>query len=245
MADKINTTKRVEIQCVDCGAVVAAIFRTKKRCDDCKRLRHRKVSRESERRLPPRNRSVVKNMFCGRCGDEFTTANGSRRYCDQCVSGAVGPSPHHYLRTGASALATTLECEGCSRVVRRKTKSQMFCSRRCLRTSRRSGPQDNINARMRAGIHKSLSKGKGGRSWTELVGYSAADLKLHLELQFENGMSWDNMGEWHIDHRIPLSAFHFETAESAEFKAAWAITNLQPLWARENIQKKAKRLFLI
>lgn len=42
---------------------------------------------------------------------------------------------------------------------------------------------------------------------------------------------------WHIDHKIPKSAFNFETPEDIDFKRCWALKNLQPLWAAENIKK--------
>lgn len=53
-------------------------------------------------------------------------------------------------------------------------------------------------------------------------------------------MIWDNYGEWHIDHIIPISKFHFESFEDEGFKKAWALNNLQPLWANENMKKGGK-----
>lgn len=53
------------------------------------------------------------------------------------------------------------------------------------------------------------------------------------------------MGEWHIDHIIPKSSFDYQTPDDDAFKAAWALTNLRPLWSSENLRKKAKRLHLI
>jgi hypothetical protein len=63
-------------------------------------------------------------------------------------------------------------------------------------------------------------------------------LKIHLEKQFKDGMSWENhsLFGWHIDHIIPLSS-----AESDdELKKLCHYTNLQPLWAKENIVKRNK-----
>ena len=59
----------------------------------------------------------------------------------------------------------------------------------------------------------------------------------HLEVRFQPGMSWDNYGEWHIDHIVPLAAFNYETPDDLDFGRAWALENLQPLWAKENIRK--------
>lgn len=87
--------------------------------------------------------------------------------------------------------------------------------------------------------------GKGGGHWEELVGYSLAELAAHIERQFSRGMSWSNMGKWHIDHIVPLSHFKFDSPADPEFRAAWALTNLRPVWASENIRKHANRTLLL
>jgi len=61
--------------------------------------------------------------------------------------------------------------------------------------------------------------------------------KNHLEKQFKDGMTWDNYGDWHIDHIRPISSFNFKSYEDKEFKECWDLNNLQPLWAEENIRK--------
>ena len=53
-------------------------------------------------------------------------------------------------------------------------------------------------------------------------------------------MDWGNQGEWHIDHIVPVSAFNFDSPEHMDFKRCWALSNLQPLWGRDNISKHAK-----
>jgi hypothetical protein len=58
-------------------------------------------------------------------------------------------------------------------------------------------------------------------------------------------MSWDNIGDWHIDHIVPLASFTFSSADDPEFRAAWALTNLRPLWAADNMRKHARREFLL
>jgi hypothetical protein len=57
-------------------------------------------------------------------------------------------------------------------------------------------------------------------------------------------MTWENRDRWQIDHIIPLSSFKYESAEDPEFKAAWALTNLRPLWTPLNYEKRAKRTHL-
>jgi hypothetical protein len=68
------------------------------------------------------------------------------------------------------------------------------------------------------------------------LGYSAQDLKDHLEKQFKEGMCWENYGEWHIDHIRPISSFD----KNDDPKIINALSNLQPLWALENYIKSNK-----
>jgi hypothetical protein len=112
--------------------------------------------------------------------------------------------------------------------------------KRKVNAKRRSTAEGSLNHRMSAKINKALSRGKEGRSWKDLVDFTLDQLKSHLESQFTDGMSWENMGDWHIDHKIPLAAFSFESADCPEFKRAWALDNLQPLWAIDNIRKNDK-----
>lgn len=75
---------------------------------------------------------------------------------------------------------------------------------------------------------------------TELLGCSFEYLRIHLEGQFIQGMTWDNYGRegWHIDHIIPVS--YFDHGDPEQQKRAWHYTNLQPLWAKDNIRKSNK-----
>ena len=70
----------------------------------------------------------------------------------------------------------------------------------------------------------------------EIVGISYNEFKVYMESKFVNGMSWENRGEWHIDHIIPLSA----AKSQEELIALSHYTNLQPLWAMDNLKKGGK-----
>lgn len=70
----------------------------------------------------------------------------------------------------------------------------------------------------------------------DIVGCTPQELKIHLEEKFTQGMSWDNQGKWHIDHIIPLSSAKNEE----ELYNLCHFTNLQPMWAIENIKKGSK-----
>lgn len=120
-------------------------------------------------------------------------------------------------------------------------------SRDDARRKARSTAQGLLNARMSNAIRSSLVAGKGGRSWINLVGYTIDELMSHIERQFVQGMDWQKFrsGQIHLDHIVPLSSFVFNSPSDEGFKRAWAITNLRPLWAAENMRKSAKRIFLI
>lgn len=112
---------------------------------------------------------------------------------------------------------------------------------------RQSDPRFRLRNVVSVVIGASLKK-RGGRksaSWEALVGYSASELRRHIERQFTRGMSWENYGEWHIDHIVPVAAFKWQSSDDPEFRACWALSNLRPLWAIENKRKSSKRLQLI
>ena len=71
----------------------------------------------------------------------------------------------------------------------------------------------------------------------EVLGYSPDELVKHLDVQLKDGMTWQNYGEWHVDHKLPLSSFTFNDMNDPEFKRCWALENLQPMWGGENIRK--------
>lgn len=77
-------------------------------------------------------------------------------------------------------------------------------------------------------------------STLNLLGCSIDFLKTHLENKFKSGMSWENYGKWHIDHIIPCVAFDLTKPE--EQQKCFHYSNLQPLWAQENL-KKSDRYF--
>jgi len=90
-----------------------------------------------------------------------------------------------------------------------------------------------MRSRVRNAIHKNIGT-KRDRTF-ELVGCSAEQLKLKLESQFTEGMTWENYGEWHVDHIRPCNSF--DLSLDKEQKICFNYTNLQPLWAADNIRK--------
>lgn len=98
--------------------------------------------------------------------------------------------------------------------------------------------QQNVRTRMCAALAKA-SVSKSSRTLA-IVGCTAAELRQHLQSKFQPGMTWENRGRhgWHIDHIIPLAKFDLTDPEQQA--AAFHYTNLQPLWARDNLSKSDK-----
>ena len=109
-----------------------------------------------------------------------------------------------------------------------------------LKRAQRQEPRYAIDHRVEVSIRGALRGNKSGRRWESLVGYTLDQLMQHLESRFVPGMTWANMGEWHIDHAIPRSLWQYEKPEDHEFRQCWALSNLQPLWGVENIKKRDK-----
>jgi len=97
-----------------------------------------------------------------------------------------------------------------------------------------------LRGRLRNRIGSALrGKTKPGSAVKDL-GCTVAELKTHLESLFQPGMTWDNwsMAGWHIDHIKPLCSF--DLTDPTQFKQACHYTNLQPLWAKDNLAKIAE-----
>jgi hypothetical protein len=121
-----------------------------------------------------------------------------------------------------------------------------FCSRKCKHASQRKVrtvreiAQRRLEVRIAALMGYSLKGKKAGCRWESLVGYTLARLMRHLERKFAPGMSWGNIGKWHIDHKRPRSSFVYDSPDDPQFQACWALKNLQPLWAIDNLSKGAR-----
>lgn len=111
-------------------------------------------------------------------------------------------------------------------------------SRTYLRAREEVDIDFRLRRRLRARIYLAL-KGIWKSSRTlDLLGCSIEQLKQHLSEQFTPGMSWDNYGEWHIDHIRPCASFDLTDPEQQ--RQCFNYTNLQPLWAVENRYKRDK-----
>jgi hypothetical protein len=112
-----------------------------------------------------------------------------------------------------------------------------------LRKRLRENPVIAVHERISRVMAWALSRldiKKGGKTF-EILGYTPSELKHHIEMQFTKGMTWDNRREWEIDHIIPISS----AKNLDDLIALNQLSNLRPLWKKENNTKKAKILTLL
>jgi hypothetical protein len=111
---------------------------------------------------------------------------------------------------------------------------------------RNNNPSAKIADNLRRRLNKSIERGqmnKKSDSTMSLVGCSPKMLIDHLESLFTEGMSWDNYGidGWHIDHILPCASFDLN--DPLQQIKCFHYTNLQPLWALDNIKKSDKIIY--
>lgn len=100
-------------------------------------------------------------------------------------------------------------------------------------------PSRKILSRLRCRLRQFVNDGKAkSERMHKLIACTPAHLVAHLQSLFTGGMTWANMGAWHIDHIRPCASF--DLTKSDDMSACWHWTNLQPLWAKDNIAKGCK-----
>lgn len=171
---------------------------------------------------------VSSNMkVCAKCGDdkdesEFfkdkRSSDGLQSYCKKCKSKLVCK----YYKDNPS-----------------KAYKRDYSTGKYKEKGRRDYYRHRVHQNIARVLRKDLKGNKNNKTFT-ILGYTVGELKKHLEEQFKEGMSWDNYGDWHIDHIIPRDALPYKTIQEENFKRCWSLINLQPLWKIDNLKKSNK-----
>lgn len=117
----------------------------------------------------------------------------------------------------------------------------LYLVNRWRRKQRATNPEYRMRESMRDMLKRTVTT-KTDRTH-KMLGYSAADLKQHIERQFTKGMSWDNHGEWHIDHVVSIAQLIREG--ETDPAVINSLANLRPMWAKDNMAKGSERQFLL
>ena len=103
---------------------------------------------------------------------------------------------------------------------------------------RKIDPNFKLIESIRSRILMALKRKRKSRSTMKLLGCSVEECWKHLESKFQPGMTRENHGKWHIDHIIPCAAFDLRCP--VQQLTCFHYSNLQPLWAEQNLSKGAK-----
>jgi hypothetical protein len=213
--------KKQRSQCKDCeGGSICKHKRIRSRCKDCG------GSSICEHK---RQRSRCKD--CG--GSSICEHKRQRSQCKDCGGSSI--CEHKRQRSRCKDCGGSQICEH-----KRLRSSCKDCggSSICEHKRRRSNCKDcdfqgYLGQVVRSRIYSALKQDKKLSS-KEYLGCNMNDFKIHIEKQFKPGMTWDNYGEWHIDHIIPLK-YKKPTLEQTYERLHFL--NTQPLWASDNISK--------
>jgi len=162
--------------------------------------------------------SVLIRSWCKSCSSEYDT----KERC-KVIKNARNKI---YMREYYKRPEVRMRYRSSGRLAWRRRYHQKFKDDPCFKLT---------NA-MRSSLRQALLN-KKSYSTFKILGYSLSDLMKHLENLFQPGMLWSNYGKWHVDHKIPLSRFNYTSPDDPQFKQCWALNNLQPLWAADNIRK--------
>ncbi len=109
-----------------------------------------------------------------------------------------------------------------------------------MKMKKKTDIQYKLRISVRSRLGSALRDSAKGGSAVKDLGCTISELKFYLEGKFKDGMTWKNWSikGWHIDHVIPLS--FYDLSDREQFLAACHYTNLQPMWAVENLKKANK-----
>lgn len=177
------------------------------------------------------------------CGCNGRFQNGLVQ-CSKCLV-FQNKKDFHISRTKEKGIAS--ECKKC-RLLIAKTRYLNFTQAdkdRINKNRRRYEKKQKLNNplfSLKKNVSRRLNLALKVKNWSkkskfyDYLGCNKKQFKLYLELQFQVGMDWNNYGLWHVDHIIPLSSAKTEQ----EMYKLCHYTNLQPLWAKDNLSKGAK-----
>ena len=157
---------------------------------------------------------------CKECGgSQICQHNRERSRCKECGGSQI--CQHDKRR---------LHCKECG--------GSGICQHNRIRsTCKICDPTGHLTVILRSRVYKALKSynNKKEQKTLEYLGCTLGELKTYLETKFEEGMTWENQGEWHIDHIKPCASFNLDNEE--EIAQCFHFSNLQPLWGEDNLIK--------
>ena len=220
--------KKQKRYCIECDGSEMCVHKKQKRycieCDGSEMCVHKKQRR-----------------YCIECdGFDICVHKKERRYCIECDGSGI--CVHKKRREYC------IECDGSEICVHKKRRrrciecdgSEICVHKKQKRCCIECDPNGHLTHLMRSRVYNALKRYSNPKEkrTMEYVGCDVDTLREHLEKQFTEGMTWENQGDWHVDHRKPCASFDLNKEE--ERHRCFHYTNLQPLWGSDNLSKSSK-----
>lgn len=126
---------------------------------------------------------------------------------------------------------------------KKNERNRMWCKANPEK-SRAHRRKQQLKPQIKAGMTLAyISRGimkRGRHRFSETIGCTGAQFRAHIESLFSEGMTWENYGQWELDHLIPRSAF--DLTDIAQARACFNWQNVQPLWKSDNIKKGSAKI---
>lgn len=217
---------------------------------DCKACRHAAYARKNTKSRVLQNRGLAAQglKLCCICGDQkpfdafsgvAKAADGLSSRCKQC----------HSERTRTIRQRDPARFDAAAKAYKARNRDAVRERARIYAAERRAA---DPKFRMRGAVTrlvgcflKRRGHTKAGRGFFAAIGYTVEQLVAHVERQFLPGMTWENYGDWHLDHILPNASFDYLSMDDPEFRACWTLSNLRPLWKADNLRKSSARVTLL
>lgn len=217
---------------------------TEKKCKRCEQ-----VKPVAEFRKRVKGDRISYEVYCLPCEQEYSIQNSKKHYAE---------NKDWWVKYREENLDKIHQYD---KEYRQKNK-QILASKANQRRKdkRKTDPVFKLRERFSISISTALRKfggSKNGSSFLKHLPYSIVDLRAHLEKQFKPWMNWENYGRylkktwndndqstwtWQIDHIIPASTFTYTSMTDPDFQKCWALENLRPLTAKQNLIEGTQRL---
>ena len=224
------------MECTKCFQI-KELVKGAKWCKDCKNEyeRNRRSKNKEKINKKDRKRYQVKKKNV----KEIVIDKKIKKKCTKCKESKTLDQFHLAKNKGTIRAA----CKECSKKARRlyyqKHKKEIIRQTTEYQNNRRkTDPGFKMKRNLRSRLYSALKSQNARKSnrTLKLTGCTVPFLMGYIESKFKEGMTWENYGTWHMDHIYPCSKFDLTKEE--EQRKCFHYTNLQPLWASENISKK-------
>lgn len=228
---KICSSCKIEKDKLEFGRDISKVDGYSNRCKSCRSLSHI-INKERNNKNSKKYYQSNRDDIIKRITDNKKSKYGRRKYLKSisnelsdveklCIKCEEVKNKNRFSKDSSKKDGLRSQCKKCVNIYQKERK--------------KVDPLFKLSTSIRSLISKSIKRmGCDKKSKTcKILGCTFIEFKNFIESNFEKGMEWDNYGEWHLDHKKPIS--HANSIE--EILKLNHFSNFQPLWSTENLKK--------